>query len=103
MVDQIYYYGLHPTSKQWLKLSTYGASLVESQCQAFSRDIMAKAMLRLEAAGHPVCMSVHDEIIGNTDPSTTPNEIEEIMCEPLGFYEGLPLQAECEMSQRYRK
>jgi DNA polymerase len=103
MVDQIYYYGLHPISKQWMKLSTYGASLVESQCQAFSRDIMAKAMLRLEAAGHSVCMSVHDEIVGNTDPSTTPNEIEEIMCEPLDFYEGLPLAAECEIAQRYRK
>ncbi len=102
-VDQIYYYGLHPKSKQWCKLSTYGASLVESQCQGFSRDVMAPAMTRLENAGHPVNFTVHDEIVGQTDPSTDPKTIEDLMCEPMDFYDGLPLAAECEMAQRYRK
>jgi len=102
-VDQIYYYGLHPKTKQWCKLSTYGASLVESQCQAFSRDIMAPAMLRLEAAGHPVNFTVHDEIVGQTAKDTDPKTIEDLMCEPMDFYEGLPLAAECEMGMRYRK
>ncbi len=103
LVDQIFYFSVDPIRKNWGVLETYGASLVESQAQATARDIMAEAMFRLQDAGHGLSFTVHDEIIGNTDLTTDPKEIEEIMCQPTGWDKGLPLAAECETGFRYRK
>lgn len=47
---------------QWIESRTYGGRLAENLCQATARDWLACAMLRLDAAGYPIVLHVHDEV-----------------------------------------
>jgi DNA polymerase len=47
----------------WVQLNTYGGKLTENVVQAVARDILANALLNVEAAGYRPVMHVHDEII----------------------------------------
>jgi len=42
---------------------TYGPKLVENCIQAIARDILAEAMLRVDATGFDIVAHVHDEMI----------------------------------------
>ena len=50
-------------NKKWSRIPTYGPKLVENVIQGICRDILADAMLRVEAAGFDIVAHVHDEII----------------------------------------
>jgi DNA polymerase bacteriophage-type len=88
----------------WARIKTYGGALVENLCQAVARDILAYSMPKLEAAGYPIILTVHDEIV-----CEVPNghgsavEMEAIMCEAPAWADGLPLAAEGFEAERYRK
>jgi DNA polymerase len=47
----------------WGRVRTYGGMLVENIVQAIARDLMVEGMIRVEAAGYPIVLTVHDEII----------------------------------------
>lgn len=59
-------WSVNSMTRQWQPRSMYGGLWVENIVQAVSRDIMAQAMLRVERAGYPVVLTVHDEIV--TEP-----------------------------------
>jgi len=48
---------------KWGPIETYGGKLSENIIQATARDLLADALLRIEAAGYPVIMHTHDEIV----------------------------------------
>lgn len=86
----------------WSRVDTYGGKLVENGVQAMARDVMAEGMLRLEAAGFPVFMQVHDEIIAPGDDSRL-DEYQAIMKQPPRWWPDLPLDVEVQHKTRYQK
>lgn len=81
----------------------YGGKLCENLVQATARDVMADGMLRVEAAGHVVLWSVHDELIIECAPGTDPKEISDLMSVAPAWMPGIPLAAEAREVPRYCK
>jgi DNA polymerase len=61
--SSITYEGMNQTTNHWCKQDTYGGKLVENIVQAIARDCLADAMTRIDAAGYPIVLTVHDEIV----------------------------------------
>jgi len=93
--DVITYEGMEQTSKQWTTLETYGPKLVENIVQATSRDCLAEAMFRVEKAGYPMVMHIHDELVMDVPKGFgSLEEVNKIFGEPIDWATGLPLKAD---------
>jgi DNA polymerase len=101
---EIKYKGMNNHTHRWGEIKAYGGSLVQSITQAVARDILAEAILRLEAADYPVVLHVHDEIVGDVpNDFGSLEEFERLMCVLPKWAEGMPVEAEGYESTRYRK
>ncbi len=74
---------------KWERCETWGGKLVENIVQAFARDILAEAMLRLDIAGYPIVFTVHDEIITEMPVGSRWEDQAEIMGQPVDWAPGL--------------
>ena len=101
--DGITYMGLDQKTNTWCEQRTYGGKLVENIVQAIARDCLAVSMLRVDDAGYPIVMHVHDEIICEVDPAVTVEEVCAIMGRPIEWAPGLLLRGDGYECSYYKK
>ena len=106
MLQTIKYQGMTSLegARRWGTQTTYGAKICENVVQAVARDLLAEAMLRLDAAGYKIIMHVHDEIVcemPNGEGSI--DEMIKIMCQPTDWSGDLPIKAAGFESKRFKK
>lgn len=102
--DAVTYMGVDSLTRQWKRHKAYGGLWVENITQAVARDIMAEAMVRIEARGWPIVLSVHDELVSEVPVgAVTAEEYGEEMRRLPTWADGLPVAAEGLTSLRYRK
>lgn len=102
--ESLTYKGIIQTTGGWGRVYTWGGKLTENLVQATARDCLAEAMLRLDAAGYPIVMHVHDEVILEMpEGEGSLEEAVQIMCEPLSWAPGLLLNADGYETKYYRK
>lgn len=103
---KLYYYGVNPRTRKWTLEGTYGGKLVENVVQGIARDIMAEAMLRIEAKGPwAIVLSVHDEVGAERDPFVGGSlaEFIELMEVVPEWAKGCPIKVAGWEGKRYRK
>ena len=82
----------------------YGTFHRERRAGGISRDLLAAAMQRLEAAGYSVVLHVHDEVVCEVaDDFGSEHEFLRLMTELPDWAERLPLVAKVWSGQRYTK
>lgn len=100
--ESITFMGIN-TVKKWSRIETYGAKLVENIVQATSRDLLAEAMRRLETAGDPVVMHIHDEAVIDAPKDSSLDTMVNIMTEVPDWADGLILNAAGFVGDFYKK
>lgn len=102
--EMLYHYSVNPMNKKWESHHTWGGVLTENITQAVARDFMADAMLRCDAAGYRVVISVHDELLVEK-PIGQGNlkEFLNLMCQSEAWGKTCPIKAEGWNGNRYRK
>jgi DNA polymerase len=82
----------------------YGGLWAENIVQAVSRDLLAAAMQRLEAAAYPIVLHVHDEIVAEA-PIEFGNleEFTRLITALPDWAEGLPVAAKVRNGPRFAK
>ena len=103
--ERIRFMGMSPTTRQWGKRYTYGGSLAENVTQALCRDLLAAALVRVEEAGWPIVLHVHDECVCEVpdSPEYSAKELERLMCILPEWAGEFPLAAEGQELKRYAK
>lgn len=89
--ESVTYMGLDQ-SKKWTRLESYGPKFIENAIQAISRDLLIEAMLRLSDTY--ICGHVHDELIIETPPGITVENISSVMRNTHDWIKGLLLRAD---------
>jgi DNA polymerase bacteriophage-type len=104
--EVLQYKGVDSFTKKWQNIQTYGGKLCENITQAVARDILADALIRLDANGFKVVNHIHDEIvveIEETAPDDTLQIIESLMGQTPAWAKDLPMVAKGWRAKRYRK
>ena len=99
------YMGINQYTRKWERIRTYGGKIGENATQATARDVVADRMAEADARGYKVLLSVHDELVTETQDSGQWNHktLSAILSANPPWADGLPLAAEGWEAQRYRK
>jgi DNA polymerase len=102
--DCLTYMGMNQYTQKWERIDTYGGKLAENATQAVARDVMADALLELDAVpGVDLLGSVHDEVLMELDDAALEAKVSEVMNTELLWAPGLPVRAEGYVGDRFRK
>lgn len=99
----ICFMGQNQTTRKWEKTGTWGGKLVENIVQAYARDCLAVAMVRLAEEGWKICFHVHDEVIVEAPIGTSWEQVAEVMGRPIDWAPGLLLRGDGYSTPFYRK
>lgn len=99
----ITFMGQNQTTRKWEKMDTWGGRLVENIVQAYARDCLAVALLRLDEAGYQITFHVHDEIIAEAPEGSRWEDMAEIMGRPIEWAPGLLLRGDGYDTKFYMK
>lgn len=92
------------TTRMWTRLATYSGKILENAVQSVSRDLLAESMLRLEAAGYPIVLHVHDEPGAQLpDGAGSLGEFVAIQEQLSPWATGLPIKVKGWEGRRFRK
>jgi DNA polymerase len=87
-------------AKEWPRARLWPGLACENVTQATAHDLLREALRRLDG----VVLHVHDEIVIETDqPEEAKARLEEMMTTPPFWAEGLPLDVEASVMERYGK
>jgi DNA polymerase len=105
LVDVLKTFGVSQYTHQWGAESKHGSLFFQNVTQAIARDVLAAAAIRFEAAGLPVILHVHDELLAEVPAGrgVTHAEVRALMTQRPAWTNGLPIDAECWMGIRYGK
>jgi len=84
-------------------LHFYGGKLFENVVQHFARRILGESVLRIEGAGNPVVLHVHDEVIAEVPISVPKEVVRDLMIKRPDFCFDLPIRSSCKDAERYFK
>lgn len=102
--EVLYAWGVDSYTKQWRRYSLYGGLLAENVVQAIARDVMAGGMMRVERAGYPVILTVHDEVVSEIPAGFgSLEEYTHLLTKLARWAHGLPIAAKGWRGRRYRK
>jgi len=102
--NQVTYMGINTDTRQWMRVHAYGGRWTQNAAEGICRDLLARAMLAVEAAGYAVVAHVHDELIMEIDEDQADlTEVVDIMCDLPKWAKGFPIHADGFISKRYRK
>ena len=99
----VVFMGQNQTTRKWEKTETWGGKLVENIVQAYARDCLAVALLRLDEAGYKITFHVHDEIIAEAPDGSRWEDMAEIMGRPIEWAPGLLLRGDGYDTKFYMK
>lgn len=77
--------------------------IVSNCVQATARDVFGEAIIRLEAAGIPVVLHVHDEVVCEVDVDVPVSAVYDIMARTPDWIPGLPVDSSVVEADRYFK
>jgi DNA polymerase bacteriophage-type len=101
--------GVDSYTKQWTRIDAYGGKFTENITQAVARDVLARGMMRVEARGYEVVMTVHDEIVALVKREEvergdkTAAKMVDLIADCPPWLRGCPLAADGYEAVRYRK
>jgi DNA polymerase bacteriophage-type len=96
--------GVDSQTKKLVRYPLYGGLALENIVQAISLDILENGIVKAEAAGYPVVLHVHDEIVAEVPRGFGDlAEFEKLICELPAWGAGIPLTASGYRSKRYKK
>lgn len=102
--DLLTFMGVDSKIRKWTRQKTYGGKLVENITQAVARDFMVEAMLREEAAGYEIILTVHDELLCESpEDFGSLEEFENLMAIIPDWGKGCPIEVEGWEGKRFKK
>jgi DNA polymerase len=91
-------------AKEWPRARLWKGLACENITQAAANDILRHSLRQFEAEGLHTVLHVHDEAVIETDqPEAVRERMEQVMCTPPAWAQGLPLAVEAGVMQRYGK